>query len=548
MSEATRGNFKGKLVEACSKSSQEPTFESVGYGPDHDKVHLCICRFQGDITTHQGKTIKEAENLASKEMLEILNPYVYAFSYDIHQQKPHTSFPEVESIMRSLISNDDNQYEVLSLYGDSILRYHLARYLFDNYSGIPEGKMSKIISKLLEKEIRAEIAVRLCLKGLTIERAAKSFSAMLGKSSMIYGDNYCAKLIEKLFKTECDVLIYKLLAEPSLDAINDSTLPISIHTTINNDIGAINEHVQRHKLEPPTYNLVKEEGAAHSPTFTMQCIVNKTETLGVGNTKQLARNRAASKMLTILRKNDDKNRVVWKNSKMLSTQLNSKIKRFKTPALKQLKKDIGWKHFDCLDDLQAAFTHPSKNQSINYERLEFLGDAIIKKVLFSYIITHYPDIVDKNIVSPRMDELVCESTQKDVALRLNIDKHIFSDSQITDRILSNVLEAMIAVIYLDAEKKKKDNKGIIKRSEYIIIEWFMPEIEKVWGKSNNKAKRSITSLIKKRLFGSNKVHEELISNGCLKQVKKSNFIKWNKVGVEKWKNRDISVNYLKLVF
>ncbi|MCD8573695.1 MAG: hypothetical protein LRY30_00740, partial [Gammaproteobacteria bacterium] len=151
-----------------------------------------------------------------------------------------------------------------------------------------------------------------------------------------------------------------------------------------------------------------------------------------------------------------------------------RVKRFKAPALKVFKKSIGWMHFNSLDDLQATFTHPSKNPDIHYQRLEFLGDALVKKMLFSYIIAKYPDLQDKGMVSAKMDQLVSEETQAAVSLRLELDQHILSDTEITDSMRSDVLEALVAAIFLDAEKNK------INRSEMYMIVWFKREIEAIF--------------------------------------------------------------------
>lgn len=132
-----------------------------------------------------------------------------------------------------------------------------------------------------------------------------------------------------------------------------------------------------------------------------QHINHKHETMGQGKTRKSAEQDATEKMLTYIKQtNAATMRRIGESSYHHSS--THRVKRFKAPELQVLKKLIEWGHFNSLDDLQAGFTHPSKHPDIYYQRLECLGDALVKKMLFSYIIPNDPDLQDKGMVSPKL--------------------------------------------------------------------------------------------------------------------------------------------------
>jgi len=432
-------------------------------------------------TSHEGRTKIEAEQLASQEMLELLESDIENYNDETDNHESAIIAPELVAIAQTL--RIDPQFDVLSLYGDTIFRYHIVRYLFNKYSQFQEGVLTRIASEALRMETRANMAERLKLEigvrtAVTPRTLAQTFSAVMGKCAFLHGDQFCAEFIQKNYKTFIDLAVVQILSAQILD---ESLIPAySIETKIHNYKNELLEYAQRRRVAEPTYSLIERTGEAHAPTFTAACYFEDHETTGQGKTVKSAEQEATQHMLTHIKRRDaaSTRRVTESSSSSFSL---SRVKRFKAPALNELKRSIGWGHFNDLDNLQAAFTHPCKNQYINYQRLEFLGDVLVKKMLFSYIMTHYPAIKDKDIMSSRMDQLVSEETQASVAVRLNIGQHIFTDTAISSSLLSDVLEAMTAAIFLDAEKNK------INRSEMYMTMWFKPEIEAIFGKLNKKS-------------------------------------------------------------
>ena len=104
--------------------------------------------------------------------------------------------------------------------------------------------------------------------------------------------------------------------------------------------------------------------------------------------------------------------------------------------------------------LMEAITHTSydnEHKTGNYERLEFLGDAILEAVTseYFYLNTTYKE----GEMTKHRANYVCEKALATYAKELGIDKHIrLGHGQINnlnDTIIADVFEAIIGAIYLD---------------------------------------------------------------------------------------------------
>ncbi len=104
--------------------------------------------------------------------------------------------------------------------------------------------------------------------------------------------------------------------------------------------------------------------------------------------------------------------------------------------------------------LDTALTHTSysnEHGGENYERLEFLGDAILEAVTSEYFYLH-TDLREGDMTKTRAN-FVCEKALACYARDLGIDKYIrLGHGQVhnlNDTIIADVFEAVTAVIYLD---------------------------------------------------------------------------------------------------
>ena len=165
----------------------------------------------------------------------------------------------------------------------------------------------------------------------------------------------------------------------------------------------------------------------------------------------------------------------------------ARLKRFQAPELSALKRNIHWPHFASLDHLQLAFTHPSQNADNNYQRLEFLGDALLRKILLAHLLKIYPELRDKAILSPAVDQLVSAETQGQIALAFNLGEYVFTQADLSIAMLGDVLEATIAAIYLDAEIESDDFDVRRKNPDAVISAWFQKNIELMFKKPATKS-------------------------------------------------------------
>jgi ribonuclease III len=125
--------------------------------------------------------------------------------------------------------------------------------------------------------------------------------------------------------------------------------------------------------------------------------------------------------------------------------------------------------FQRQDLLEVALTHRSyffehkKTSPGHFERLEFLGDAVLDMILSEILMTRFTQ-VDEGTLSKWRASLVNEATLGEIAKDLGIANHLFLGKSETrenarPRLLGSALEAVIAAMYLDA--------GIDKVKEFI---------------------------------------------------------------------------------
>ena len=105
--------------------------------------------------------------------------------------------------------------------------------------------------------------------------------------------------------------------------------------------------------------------------------------------------------------------------------------------------------------VDLALTHRSAN-TINNERLEFLGDSLLGYIVADILYENYPESSEGELSRMR-STLVNKITLADIARELKLGKfvqlgsgEIKSGGNDRDSILADAVEALIAAIYLDA--------------------------------------------------------------------------------------------------
>ena len=129
-------------------------------------------------------------------------------------------------------------------------------------------------------------------------------------------------------------------------------------------------------------------------------------------------------------------------------------------TLEALEKRIGY-HFQNSSLLKQALTHSSFtneqriNKTPNYERLEFLGDAVLELVSSEFLFRENPNMPEGKLTKMRAS-MVCEPALAFCASALELGQFIklgkgeeSTGGRNRDSITSDVMEAVIGAIYLD---------------------------------------------------------------------------------------------------
>lgn len=110
-----------------------------------------------------------------------------------------------------------------------------------------------------------------------------------------------------------------------------------------------------------------------------------------------------------------------------------------------------------LEYYQRAFTHRSLNKvdiagnPISYERLEFLGDAMLSSVIAAYLFLEVPS-GDEGYLTKMRSKIVSREHLNELGRDLNLIQFVESkvpSQHFGDNIHGNIFEALVGAIYLD---------------------------------------------------------------------------------------------------
>ncbi|MBT5441030.1 MAG: ribonuclease III [Candidatus Marinimicrobia bacterium] len=160
------------------------------------------------------------------------------------------------------------------------------------------------------------------------------------------------------------------------------------------------------------------------------------------------------------------------------------FKSYKSDPLYKLEKICNY-HFRNRTYLKQAFTHRSitSNPRNNYERLEFLGDAVIDIVISKELMKEFPES-DEGILTQKRSALVQKSFLSSMGKLLTLLDFLIIDSTVDltqDKIAikqaANLYEALIGAMYLD--------KGI-EPAKKLILKTIWTNRQEAWKSVNHK--------------------------------------------------------------
>ena len=201
----------------------------------------------------------------------------------------HTSYAN-----ENKLKNHD--YERLEFLGDAVLQYHVSRYLFDLYPTMPEGRLTKLRSKLVREESLARFARELDLGAYIYLGAGENnnggrdrdsvladiFEAFMGAICHDCGMKYVDMMLKKT--------IYRHINDVNYDDITDFKTKLQ-------------ELIQADQRKTVTYELLSATGPSNNPVFEMAVKMDDMILgTGIGSSKKRAEQQAAKDALNKLAK------------------------------------------------------------------------------------------------------------------------------------------------------------------------------------------------------------------------------------------------------
>ena len=187
---------------------------------------------------------------------------------------------------RSYASNNNERLEFL---GDGALNFIIANQLYNRFSKLPEGDLSRLRAQLVKESTLCEIALSLSIgeslklgegemKSAGWKRPsilADALEAIVGAVYIDGGHLAAEALVLQLFNERISLIDPKIIDKDAKSQLQ--------------------EYLQAKKIALPDYNVVIIEGEAHAQTFKIACIIEKLNinVAGEGTSRRNAEQQAA---------------------------------------------------------------------------------------------------------------------------------------------------------------------------------------------------------------------------------------------------------------
>ena len=216
------------------------------------------------------------------------------------QERLGYSFKKIELLNQALThrSHSKKNNERLEFLGDSILNCVVADLLYERYSDLDEGDLSRVRANLVKQQALYEIAQTLSLsdylrlgegelKSGGFRRPsilADTLEAVTGAIFLDGGFDAAKTCLRKLYSVILSQVDPKTLGK------DDKTL--------------LQECLQGYQLPLPTYNVTGTTGAEHNQQFVVECIIqsHKVAVKGEGDSRRAAEQAAAKLALIAMMK------------------------------------------------------------------------------------------------------------------------------------------------------------------------------------------------------------------------------------------------------
>ena len=205
----------------------------------------------------------------------------------LRQALTHSSYAN-EKHMKKLSDN-----ERLEFLGDAVLEVVSSEFLYQNYTDVPEGELTK-----LRASIVCEPTLALCTKEMDLGRYI-----YLGKGE----DHTGGRKRKSILSDALEAVIGAIYLDGGFANAKEFVLKYILtdieHKQLFYDSKTILQEVVQGEHEKLTYDLISENGPDHNKSFTVEARVgSRVLGEGTGRTKKAAEQEAAYKALLMLKK------------------------------------------------------------------------------------------------------------------------------------------------------------------------------------------------------------------------------------------------------
>jgi len=212
--------------------------------------------------------------------------------YSIHNRQLFTEALSHRSYLQIVGNENVISNERLEFLGDAVLNLSVAEYLYRRYILAPEGELTKIRARLVNRKALTVYAREMSLSDYLL--MSPSASQVAGKGmDTILADAYEA-IIGAIYLDGGFHHAQQFVEQTILTALDRGL----IKTEDENFKSQLLEHAQANGYGAPRYVTVNEEGPDHDRTFTVEVFVgSETFGIGKGKNKKDAEQAAAEKAL-----------------------------------------------------------------------------------------------------------------------------------------------------------------------------------------------------------------------------------------------------------
>ena len=214
-------------------------------------------------------------------------------------------------------SYNSQHNERLEFLGDSILNCVIATLLYERYTDLDEGSLSRLRSTLVRQQALFEVAQKIEI----------SVFLRLGEGELKAGGfnrpSILADTMEALFGAvfldagfDAVQQVIRTLFLPFLDTIDLKTFGKDAKTQLQ-------EYLQGRRIALPEYHVVATHGAAHNQEFDVECVIPKLDirVSGFGSSRRAGEQEAAKRALELIKLMEDGETVPVSKNKKRETQL-----------------------------------------------------------------------------------------------------------------------------------------------------------------------------------------------------------------------------------